>query len=335
MSMTRLLLFLMHERFTVGKGSFFEPYIRTLPKLMDTPAYYSKEDWKELRGTPLEGKVRAEVESWRRDFRRLRAEVFNQYPAVFPSEHYTWENYKWAQSITNTRSIWFDGRPNLVPFLDMINCKEGRNPKKVHRTYREGEYATTYAPWTFRRGDQVFENYGQSNFIYLYHHGFAIHPNSHDCAMLRPMDLTSTKLETKRDIITELGLDPHKDFCVKAGNVPREFMQLMRIAVLEPKEVRRFKKKKGTKKTFLRKTSRDNEMRAYDAVVELCNKYLEGFPTTAEDDEAILRDSALPFRKRMAVTYRWRQKRETLALLRWADEKIGALAAKPSQADEL
>jgi len=43
--------------------------------------------------------------------------------------------------------------------------------------------AITQASWAFASGDQVYENYGQANYIYFMYHGFAlpIGQNSHDC----------------------------------------------------------------------------------------------------------------------------------------------------------
>jgi hypothetical protein len=51
----------------------------------------------------------------------------------------------------------------------MINCQEGPNPKRLHRTDMDdaNENAETKAPWAFKKGEQVFENYGQPNHIYM------------------------------------------------------------------------------------------------------------------------------------------------------------------------
>ena len=56
----------------------------------------------------------------------------------------------------------------------------------------QGENAVTLAPWAFKAGEQVWENYGQPNYNYFQHHGFVLDANTHDCATVilgvNPMD---------------------------------------------------------------------------------------------------------------------------------------------------
>lgn len=108
--------------------------------------------------------------------------------------------------------------------LDLINCAEGPNPKRVHSTVMDaavsmparasaplftkvhafthdtifpvspptqGENAITHAPWAFKKGDQVFENYGQPNHIYFQYHGFSLEDNTHDCVSV-PVSVKSS-----------------------------------------------------------------------------------------------------------------------------------------------
>lgn len=51
--------------------------------------------------------------------------------------------------------------------LDLINCKEGPPGSTVHATDLDGsgDNAVTLAPWSFREGEQVYENYGQPNYM--------------------------------------------------------------------------------------------------------------------------------------------------------------------------
>ena len=87
-----------------------------------------------------------------------------------------------------------------VPMLDFINCVEGPDPSRVHSTQvrhvtgipsskkkEKPSQAVTSASWTFGEGAQVFENYGQANYIYFMYHGFGlpVGKNSHDCVNWR------------------------------------------------------------------------------------------------------------------------------------------------------
>lgn len=75
------------------------------------------------------------------------------------------------------------GQRHLVPLLDLINCKEGPDPKRIHSTDwdRNTQSAVTRAGWHFPAGEQVWENYGQPNHIYFMYHGFVLDENVHDC----------------------------------------------------------------------------------------------------------------------------------------------------------
>lgn len=97
----------------------------------------------------------------------------------------SFENYRWATAILDSRSIWWNGRRHLVPLLDTINCKQGPSGAKVHSTKLDsrGKFAETRAAWAFKAGEQVFENYGQPNHIYFLYHGFVLEENSHDCVL--------------------------------------------------------------------------------------------------------------------------------------------------------
>lgn len=53
---------------------------------------------------------------------------------TFSRDVFTFENYRWAHAILDSRSIWWDGQRHLVPMLDLINCVEGPNPERVHST---------------------------------------------------------------------------------------------------------------------------------------------------------------------------------------------------------
>ena len=71
----------------------------------------------------------------------------------------------------------------MVPLLDLINCNELEDVDAVHKTELDGsgENAVTRSPGNFEGGEQVFENYGQPNYIYFMYHGFVLESNTHDC----------------------------------------------------------------------------------------------------------------------------------------------------------
>jgi len=57
------------------------------------------------------------------------------------------------------------------------------------RCLGQGKNAITKAGWTFAKGEQLFENYGQPNHIYFEYHGFSLAENTHDCAQVDGFEL--------------------------------------------------------------------------------------------------------------------------------------------------
>ena len=80
--------------------------------------------------------------------------------SIFQNQEFTFDNYAWAMSIIDSRSIWWKSRRNLVPVLDLINCQEGPDPSQIHKTEWINDTAITRSPWTFQSDEQVWENYG-------------------------------------------------------------------------------------------------------------------------------------------------------------------------------
>lgn len=80
-----------------------------------------------------------------------------------------------------------NNKRSLVPLLDHVNCKEFPNPNRLHQTHHDfsTNAAVTKAPWDFKKGEQVFENYGSDNYNNFYYHGFTLMDNSHDCVQMR------------------------------------------------------------------------------------------------------------------------------------------------------
>ena len=180
-----LLVFLMHEFFVEGVSSFWWPYLSLLPQPseLETPLYYSDEELSRLKEHPVFSKVIEIKKNVREVFKRVKSFILDRYgPDFFPSEVYTFENYLWAHTILDSRSIWWGGERHLVPMLDFVNCKAGTNTTRVHST-RENEKgeAITLADRSFRNGSEIFEDYGQPNHIYFLYHGFTLFPNHHDC----------------------------------------------------------------------------------------------------------------------------------------------------------
>ena len=64
------------------------------------------------------------------------------------------------------------------------------NPNRSDHNY-QSDTAETRSSWSFRRGEQVLENYGQPNSIYFKYHGFWVPKNTHNCVAIQVPSLRS------------------------------------------------------------------------------------------------------------------------------------------------
>lgn len=188
-----LTLHLLEERFgPQHERSQWKPYLDTLPDGQTSPLFYNDQDHLTLlRASDLYPLVT--------NYRRRTAQLFvrlqellglvNSKPGAF---HWITEpRFLWATAMLDSRSIWWSGRRHLVPLLDMVNCLQLAPGHREHSTTLDAStgnrHAITRASWGFNAGDQVVENYGQPNYIYLLYHGFILpgDQNQHDCALFR------------------------------------------------------------------------------------------------------------------------------------------------------
>lgn len=190
-----LLFVLCHEMLVLKEKSFYWPYLVLLPTAQeqDVPIVWSEQQLSYLSVSTL---ATAAID--------YQAEVRRKYEFIrnisivheFFGDQLTFETYRWATAILDSRSIWWNGKRHLVPMLDFINCQEATDVNAVHSTaLDEHGFAVTQAGDDYHQGDQVFENYGQPNHIYFLYHGFVLESNTHDCVNVRfPVTMEEVRL---------------------------------------------------------------------------------------------------------------------------------------------
>ena len=222
-----LLFFLIYEYFSGGIDSFYWPYLALLPgpQDMNIPLMWNSDDDVETNLSP--SVVKFSVENYRATVRKSfekisKISLIRKFFGLdAPSDDgtiggasvLTFENYRWATAILDSRSIWWNGERHLVPLLDLVNCAEGPPSHQVHSTTlsADGQHAVTKAGkklcnfvflsynygwigWNFKADEQVFEQYGQPNHIYFMYHGFVLPDNSFDCVNIE-MSITKGEAE--------------------------------------------------------------------------------------------------------------------------------------------
>jgi len=155
-------------------------------------------------------------------------------------EHIKLDNYLWAYAMVDSRSIWWNGKRHLVPLLDLVNCAELKNARgnytSPHQTSLSVDNAITKATKSFKKGDQVFENYGQANHVYFTYHGFVMNDNSHDCALVdMGIDKSDTAASAHNMRETELRLRRNgfhsfsRSFCIRNLSSLDDLSNFLRI----------------------------------------------------------------------------------------------------------
>ena len=290
-----LLFHLIYERFVRGRESKYWPYLNVIPSKEELNApgiTWTKEELDELEGSDILPNLRDYSRRVDRKFKGVKKHVLSQFPDVFVDEHYSLENYRWAHAILDSRRIWWGGEGHLVPMLDLVNCAEGPDPSRVHSTWLDAEtksYAVTKGAWDFKKGEQLFEPYGQPNHIYFAYHGFVLDHNAHDCVK---MDLT---LDENVDEYTRKKKELRRvlrstNFCVSPRKITQGLLEFMRIAHDA--------------------STRDDQRQA---LRKECLRRLSRYPTTAAEDEAMLAEAGawdkLGYKKATAVKMRLSEKR--------------------------
>ena len=185
-----LLLFLLHERFVLKETSRWWPYLDLLPSIEELSAYHplffeEKEIDLYLSGSDVrlsilryqrQASERHRALSSDLDVNLLLGDIVADKKKVF-----------WASAILDSRSIWWSGLRHLVPLLDLVNAD---NKGVAHLTRlvdwdgTQSKAAATAATRRVEKGEQVFENYAQPNYLLFTYHGFLLEENANDCALV-------------------------------------------------------------------------------------------------------------------------------------------------------
>ena len=107
----------------------------------------------------------------------------------------------------------------------------------VHKTtLDESNNAITRAAKAFKKGEQIFENYGQPNHIYFMYHGFTLgENNTHDCAYWGEIGINSNDkgaqnmMETKSRLSKSGFSSLNPSFCIKGASSLDRVAQFIRI----------------------------------------------------------------------------------------------------------
>jgi protein-histidine N-methyltransferase len=303
-----LAAFLLQEK--KRPRSFWKPYLDALPaSFPGNPLFFDARELALLEGSPLLERLSLRRASLAAEHARLSKHV----PAFAP---FGVEELVWARLVVISRNfgLTIDGAQTraLVPLADLL---DHRMPRETEWAYAEdaGGFSMT-ARGPFARGAPVHACYGaKSNGRFLLNYGFALPDNEDDETTLDlavPADVPFAALKRRL-----LGLDlpgSRRLFRIasrRADPEAREPLSFLRVACADESELAALEAAPVFDSRDVEPVSVANEARAIELLGAACARDLARYPTSIEEDDALLATPGLPRNARHAVLVRRGEKR--------------------------
>lgn len=209
-------------------SSMFSPYIRVLPTHVPNLIHYNAEELEQLHDTKFAEHIRVSNDKNYNDYLELVAILKD----ISYNYEITYDDYKWASSILDSRGLRFKGRVHLAPFADMFNYKPHPTPRKAgngnfflkHHVLTD-KSLTIHADRNAESGDQLYEDYGDNtDQIYSQYHGFVPDENPFRCINVKSPALshfntTIGDFNRKIQLLQDLGFNIGEGFsaCVDSS----------------------------------------------------------------------------------------------------------------------
>lgn len=325
-----LSLHLLHEAFGRGAKSSYFPWIRLLPRSVDSTIGWSEEELAELEGSNLFTFTKVMKESWSSEYATLDLPSLGEkFPDVFGGDHaenYSFDKFIWAMFVVWSRAIDLETGSKeapttrvLVPFLDMANhAPQGKLRPEWDATSNS---IKVYAASAFRERTELRFAYGEKPSQYfLLQYGFIPENNPHECVEVTVhINENDPSRDKKEEILRKHGLDPRtRNFEWKPKGLDYDLLAATRIIVMDDEEIQ-----DDTTVTLAvsgASASAVNDARTKAVLLKSISSFLEAYPTTlGEDNLYVARVNnataeELPGkRKRFAVLLRMREKQILLA----------------------
>lgn len=335
-----LALLLIHEKIVKGEDSFYEPYMSILPSIEEIGCAWT---WSEeeldrlLVGSPTAAAARLIKNTTITSFRALQEKIFAKHPDKFPCEAYTLENFIWASANVFSRSVRFtfpgeELQVALVPYIDLMN----HNSRADTNIESESKYmnlplgiseeersiyvnADTY----YNSFEQVYISYGSKpNSQLLAVYGFALEANAQDFVDIN-VDRAFVNVsmrEAKIRMLEFLNL-PGKVYPITRDKYSPAMLIFLRILTIEkedfegtctdpddPEQAFQAMKRMRIEEAY----GESSERRTLYLLREILQDILDGYSTTIDEDEALIRDRSLfellPKNQRMSLRVRYTEK---------------------------
>lgn len=312
-----LALYLMYEK-KQGKKSIWFPFIRELDRqrgrgqlAVESPLLWSQDQLDYLTGSPTKNEVLQREEGIKREYNELdtvwfmAGSLFKQYPYDIPTEAFPYEIFKQAfvavqSCVVHLQKVSLARRFALVPLGPPLlayksNCKamltavEGAVQLVVDRPYKAGESIVVWCG-------------PQPNAKLLLNYGFVDEDNPYDRVLVEAsLNTEDPQYQDKRMVAQRNGKLSVQVFRVNTGKEKEAVLDMlpyMRLGyVSDPSEMQSVISSQGPTCPM----SPCMERAVLDQLLNYFGARLAAYPTTLQEDEALLADFDLDPRKRVAT----------------------------------
>ncbi|KAF7071350.1 hypothetical protein CFC21_076688 [Triticum aestivum] len=336
-----LALYLMYEK-KQGRDSLWYPYIKELDRqrgrgqlAVESPLLWTESELDYLNGSPMRDEVVVRDEGIRREYNELdtlwfmAGSLFKQYPFDVPTEAFPFEIFKQAfvavqSCVVHLQKVSLARRFALVPLGPPLltyksNCKamltavDGSVRLLVDRPYKAGEPIIVWCG-------------PQPNSRLLLNYGFVDEDNPYDrIAIEASLNTEDPQYQEKRMVAQRNGKLAIQKFQVCVGKEKEtisEMLPYLRLGYIsDPDEMQCILSSEGDTCPV----SPCSERAVLDQLVVYLKSRLAGYPTTLDEDEAMLADGSLEPKKEVATRLVRLEKKMLHGCLQAANEFISGL----------
>jgi hypothetical protein len=308
---------LLWER-KLGSRSKYAQWLAMLPPSLDLPMMWSRSERKALKGSYTLDRVLADIEGLVEDYEKVFVRgIFKTHGEMFPAKDFTLDDYFWAWSIIWSRNIeqrvsgvW---EAFLIPFVDMMNHNSAGgadlyvNFGKTDIVIRlNGSLAV---------GQELTRNYIPlaPNVELFRMYGFIDPHNPHIVSSLdfnldKEDPYYSRRLNWAKRFKIDVSSDyPYNSLYFTNKGVPPNIPALLRIAHFNFETRETWSMIKDAPDPF-KQIENSIEERFFTFLRQRLTKRLNQFPTTVQEDEALLARPDLPHRLQLAIEMRLEEK---------------------------
>ncbi|XP_040188537.1 actin-histidine N-methyltransferase [Rana temporaria] len=300
-------------------GSFWLPYIKTLPSTYDTPLYFEEDEVHYLQCTQAIHDVFSQYKNTARQYAYFY-KVIQTHPnaSKLPlKDAFTFDDYRWAVSSVMTRQNQIPTEDGsrvtlaLIPLWDMCNHTNGL----ITTGYNlEDDRCECVALQEFKAGEQIYIFYGtRSNAEFVIHNGFFFENNAHDRVKIKLGVSKSDRLYAmKAEVLARAGIPTSSVFALHVTESPisAQLLAFLRVFCMSEEELKEHLiGEHAIDKIFTLGNSEfpvswDNEIKLWTFLEARASLLLKTYRTTVEEDKHLLEHGNLSPHSAMAIKLR-------------------------------